>query len=109
MNMATGCNLVVFVAACTGFAAIKTFTGGPRAPAVLLVGPDDRVTESTLLAGTKEFYRGLMGGTPAVSAIVANVSRETEPVTFEPEPFALLAFESLAQSLIIFARPEELR
>jgi len=109
LNMATRCNLMIFVAACTGFAAINTFTGGPHAPAVFLAGPDGRLTGSSLLAGTKELYRGLMGGTPGVSAILEDASREMEPVTFEPEPFAVLAFESLAESLVVFARQEELR
>ena len=104
----TGCNLVIFVAACTGFAAIKTFSRGPRAPAVALVGPDSPITEAALLSGTKEFYRGLIKNDMTLNEVAATASRETEPIRLEPEPFALLAFESMAESLIISMRHDEL-
>ena len=40
LNVATQCNLLIFSAACIGFAGIKAFYRGPRAPAVALVGPN---------------------------------------------------------------------
>ena len=40
LNLATRCNLLVFFAACTGFAGIQALTKGPRAPAVCMVGFD---------------------------------------------------------------------
>jgi hypothetical protein len=107
LNLMTGCNLIVFVAACTGFAAIQTFRRGPLAPAAALVGPDGRVTEANLLSGTKEFYRRWTDEHPNLDDIVASVSLETEPVVFGLESFAILAFEALAESLIISMRPSE--
>jgi hypothetical protein len=108
LNLMTRCNLGVFVAACTGFAAIMTFTRGPRAPAAWLVGPDDTVTQADLLRGTKEFYRRWIDKVPRLSDIAASASLETEPVALEPESFALIAFESLAQCLIISMHPNHL-
>lgn len=107
LNLATGCNLVVLVAACTGFAGIKAFYRGPRAPAVALIGPTNTLNESELLNGTKEFYRRWRDHDARLSEIVASVSRETGPVAFEMEPFALLAFEAMVKSLLISLRPEE--
>lgn len=110
LNLATRCNLIVFVAACTGFAAINTFTRGPLAPAVGLVGPDNELSHTDVLSATKEFYRRWMNDEhPKLDDFVASASRETEPVTIALESFALLAFEALTQSLIIAMRPSELR
>lgn len=108
LNVATACNLVVLVAACTGFAGIKAFHRGPCAPAVALVGPDGPVTEGNLLKGTKEFYRRWFDEDPRLTEVVASASRETGIVGFEMEPFALLAFEAMAKSLIVSLRPDEL-
>lgn len=107
LNLTTACNLVVFVAACTGFAAIKTFREGPRAPALALVGPDRSLTGSDILRGTKEFYRRWIDGCRKLDDIVDNASREVEPVTFKLEPFAFLAFDAMAKWLINLARPDE--
>ena len=107
LNLATGCNLVVFVAACTGFAGIKAFCRGPRAPAVALVGPTSPLTDSEILNGTKEFYRRWRDDDAQLTEIVASTSRETGPIAFEMESFAILAFEAMAESLLISLRPEE--
>jgi hypothetical protein len=109
LNHATACNLVVLVAACTGFAGIKAFFRGPRAPAVALVGPTDRIVEGDLLRGTKEFYRRWCDEDPRLVDVVASASREAGSVGFEMEPFAVLAFEAMAQALIVSLRPEERR
>jgi hypothetical protein len=107
LNLATRCNLVVVVAACTGFAGIKALCRGPRAPAVALVGPDATVTPNNLLWGTKEFYRRWMDNGSKLSDIAESASREAGTVCFEWEPFAVLAFNTMIASLIISMRPEE--
>lgn len=103
LNLATACNLVVFVAACTGFAGIKAFFRGPRAPAVALVGPTDRIVEGHLLRGTKEFYRRWCDEDPKLTDVVASASREAGSIGFEIEPFAVLAFEAMAQALLFLS------
>jgi len=107
LNLATACNLVVFIAACTGFAGIKAFYRGPRAPAVALVGPVDRIMDGDLLRGTKEFYRRYRDPDPRLIEVVANASNEAGAVGFELEPFAVLAFEAMAQVLIVSLRHDE--
>ncbi len=109
LNLATGCNLVVLMAACTGFAGVKAFSRGPRAPAVALVGPTDQIMAGDLLRGTKEFYTRWCGEDPRLIDIVASASREAGSVGFEMEPFAVLAFEAMAKTLIVSLRPEERR
>ena len=107
LNLATRCNLVVFVAACVGFAGIKTFRGGPRAPAVALVGPDAPVASSNLLWGTKEFYRRWLDKDPRLAQIAESASREAGTITFEWEPFPVLCYEALIEHLITTIRPAE--
>jgi len=107
LNLAPSCNLVIFIAACTGFAGIKAFYRGPRAPAVALVGPVDRIVDGDLLRGTKEFYRRLRDPNPRLIDVVASASSEAGPVGFEVEPFAILAFEAMAQTLIASLRHDE--
>lgn len=109
LNLATRCNLVVVVAACTGFAGIKALTGGPRAPAVAIVGPDATVLPSNLLWGTKEFYRCWMGNNSKLSDIAESASRETGMADFEYEPFVSIAYNALIKRLIISMRPDEQR
>ncbi len=100
LNLATRCNLLVFIAACVGFAGIKAFNVGPRVPAVELVGPVSAVSESDLILATKEFYRRWMDPSPNLTDITASASREVSKTHFEPEPFVMLAFESMIQMLI---------
>lgn len=108
LNMATRCNLIIFVAACTGFAGILALVGGPRAPAVALVGSDAEVMPSNLLEGTKEFYRRWMNGNTELQEIAASASQQAG-ILFEPEPFATLAYESMIERQIISMRPREQR
>jgi hypothetical protein len=106
LNMATRCNLIVVVAACVGFAGVQALQRGPRAPAVALVGPDDEVTPSKLLAGAKELYRRWMD-TRNLTEMVESASREMDGVRFEPEPFATLCFEALVAGLVKRVRRPE--
>ena len=108
LNMATRCNLIVVIAACTGFAGILALVGGPRAPAVALVGFDAEVMPSNLLEGTKEFYRRWMNGNTELEEIAASASQQAG-ILFEPEPFATLAYESMVEQQIISMRPREQR
>ena len=109
LNLHTRCNLVVFVAACTGFAAIKVFFKGPLAPAVALVGPVAPISQGDLLSGTKEFYRRLMDNRPHLNVMVDSASLEAGKIAFELEPFVVLAFEALAELIIKAKRPEQQR
>ena len=109
LNLSTRCNLVVVVAACTGFAGIKALSRGPRAPAVALVGPDAPVMPSNLLWATKEFYRRWQDKSPKLGGIATSASQEAGTVTFEVEPFAVLAYEAMVDKLIISMRPNEQR
>lgn len=107
LNLATRCNLLVFVVACIGFAGIKVFNKGPRAPAVALVGPSSSVEEARLIWATKEFYRRYMDPNPSLTDITESASREAGTTILEPEPFAMLAFESMIELLIHDLRPGE--
>lgn len=107
LNLQIGCNLVVFVAACTGFAGIKVFFEGPLAPAVALVGPVAPISPIDLLQGSKEFYRRLKDDPPHLNNMVDSASMEAGKIPFEIEPFVVLAFEAFAERLIISNRPEE--
>jgi len=107
LNLHTRCNLVVFIAACTGFAGIKVFFKGPLAPAVALAGPAAPIYPSDLLQGTKEFYRRLRDKRPHLDKMVDSASTEVGTTIFELEPFVVLAFEAFAEQLIISNRPEE--
>jgi len=109
LNLSTRCNLVIVVAACTGFAGVKALSRGPRAPAVALVGPDAPVMPSNLLWATKEFYRRWQDKSPKLDRIVTSASEEARAVTFELEPFAVLAYEAMVEQLIISMRLDEQR
>lgn len=107
LNVATHCNLVVFVAACIGFAGVQALRRGPRAPAVALVGPDADVEPSNLFAGTKEFYRRWTDKSPRLEDVTVSASREAGTVSFELEPFAALFYEAFVEQLITSIRPSE--
>jgi len=109
LNIETGCNLVVVVAACTGFAGISALTKGPRAPAIGLIGPTAELTGSDLLNGMKELYRGWRGEGPRMRDMVASASRETTGVHFEFEPFSTLFYEALVADLVRRLRQEKAR
>jgi hypothetical protein len=107
LNLETRCNLVVFVAACIGFAGINTLTSGPLAPAIALVGPNAQIQTSSLLYGTKEFYRRMMDEKPRLEEMAISASRESGNASFDWEPFAVLAYDSLAEQLIFSRRKSQ--
>lgn len=107
LNLHTRCNLVVFIAACTGFAGINVFFKGSLAPAVALVGPVAPISPSDLLQGAKEFYRRLRDIRPKLDTMVDSASKEVGTIVFELEPFVVLAFEAFAERLIVSKRPSQ--
>lgn len=100
LNIATGCNLVMVVAACTGFAGIQALVEGPRAPAVALVGTDAELSAMELFQGTKELYRRWMDAHANLDDASLSASRELGSANFVVEPFCLMAYESLLDDLI---------
>jgi len=107
LNLATRCNLVFVVAACIGFAGIQALVRGPRAPAIAIVGPDAEIEVGHLFEGTKEFYRRWMDKDPNLTDIVNSASRETGSVAFDWEPFAVLAYDALAEHLVVSMREDQ--
>lgn len=107
LNLATRCNLVFVVAACIGFAGIQALVRGPRAPAIAIVGPEAEIEAGRLYEGTKEFYRRWMDKDPNLTDVVNSASRETGSVVFDWEPFAVLAYDALAEHLIISMREDQ--
>lgn len=107
--METRCNLTVVIAACIGFAGINALVRGPRAPAIALVGPGASIMDSSLLNGTKEIYRRWMDNNPKLDEITISASREAGTVSFEWEPFAVLAYDALAERLIFLMRHAQQR
>ena len=101
LNLASACNLIVFIAACIGFAGIQAFHRGPRSPALALIGPDDDVEPNPLLNGSKEFYRRMRDIGWSISAAAESASREMAPIGLEVEPFATMALDSMVRSLLI--------
>lgn len=96
LNAVTGFNLLVFMAACTGFAGIGALLEFDQAPALALVGCDGAISERQLLDGAKEFYRRLLANDSTLHEMAAEASREAgDDIWFEPELFPTLARESL--------------
>jgi hypothetical protein len=104
LNVVTRCNLIWVVIACKGFAAVKALNCGPRAPVAILVGPDANMTPADAANASKEFYRNLFASNPRFTDAVENASREMIDVSLEPEPFALLTFETLVRTVILANR-----
>ena len=100
LNVATRCNLIWFVVACKGIAAIKALTKGPRAPVAILAGPDRDIPEGQAILAAKEFYRSLISGEEDFTNLIDNATREMCEAVIEPEPFAVLAFESMVQHIL---------
>lgn len=104
LNIATRCNLIWFMVACDGIAAIKALSTGPRAPVAVLAGPDRAISESDAFAATKEFYRSLMQGEENFTSLIDNATREMRDAVIEPEPFVVLAFESVVREIALGLR-----
>jgi hypothetical protein len=101
LNAATQFNLLVFMAACTGFAGIGALLEFGRAPALALVGSDGVISEKQLLDGAKEFYRRLLAGDSTLHEMASEASREAgDEIWFEPEVFPTLARESLIDMIM---------
>lgn len=110
LNSVTQFNLLVFMAACTGFAGIGALIEFGRAPALALVGSAGVVSEKQLLDGAKEFYRRLLAGGSNLHEMASEASREAGPdIWFEPEMFPTLARESLIDMIIERGRNGRLR
>ena len=109
LNLETRCNLVFVVAACIGFAGIKALVQGPRAPAVALVGPDASIMAGNLLSATKKFYSCWMDPDPRLRDIAISASHVAGKASFEWEPFAVLAFDAIAEQLIVSMRQDQQR
>lgn len=107
LNLATRCNLIVVVAACIGFSGIKALVRGPRAPAIALAGPNAEIMSDSLLSGTIEFYKQIVNGNPNFSKMADSASRAAGTASFAWEPFAVLAYDALAEQVIISMRPNE--
>ena len=101
LNLASYGDLILYVAACIGFAGIQAFHRGPRAMALALVGPDDDVNPGALLSGAKEFYRRMHDKTWSILAAAECASREMAPIGLEVESFVEMAFDSMIRSLLI--------
>lgn len=100
LNLATRCNLLLVVAACTGFAGIKALTRGPRAPAVAFMGPDRELLPSQILEGMKEFYRRLQDKDARLHAMAESASHQAGSVIFEPEPFVDMVYDVVVDTTI---------
>ena len=109
LNLETRCNLVFVVAACTGFAGIKALVQGPRAPAVALVGPGASIMSDNLLSATKKFYSCWMDPDPRLKDIAISASHVAGKASFEWVPFAVLAFNAIAELLIVSMRQDQRR
>ena len=109
LNALTRCNLIVFIAACIGFAGINVFFQGPLAPAVALVGPVVPICPSDLLNATKEFYRGWREEDPCLNEIAESATREAGRVLIELEPFVNFAYEAFVEQVIVSRRSDRKR
>ncbi|MBI5462553.1 MAG: hypothetical protein HY941_10245 [Gammaproteobacteria bacterium] len=107
LNTYTGCNLLVFLSACLGYAAVQIFSQGPRASAIAIIGPDSEVMPSKLLEGGKEFYRRIREGMYSLEEILDSASREMGGVKLLYEPVTGLTYEAWISQLIASLRSEE--
>lgn len=105
LNQASNCNLIVFVAACTGFAAILALTKGPRAPAIALVGPDQNLSAQAVADASFSFYQTLMDGDSHLSVMSRSSTQESN-THFETQSMVELAFEVWLEKMIVDARPD---
>lgn len=105
LNRATGCNLLVFMAACTGFAGIGSLVGSDRAPALALIGSAAPLMDVQLLRGSKEFYRRLIAADSTLHEMAEAASIEAgDDVHFEPEVYPVLAREALIDMVMSRAK-----
>lgn len=109
LNQATGMNLCVQVAACSGIAGLKAMTQGPRAPALVVVGPDAVITDEKVLAASRAFYEGLSNGTPSYLQALVDRMTQVSGIGFHAEPFTELCYNGLLDQVQQSVRPEAWR
>lgn len=107
LNEATGCNLLVIMAACIGNAGVQSFTRGPRAPAIALIGPTETILPWNLLEATKEGYRLIESGDADLDDMVSGMSSESGAVAFVDHRFTAMFYDVFMSDLIRSARPKE--
>lgn len=107
LNEATGCNLVVVIAACLGNAGVQAFRRGPRAPGIVLIGPVDTILPKNLFDATKELYRIIASGDAKLEDIIGGMSSESGDIPFVEHRFTEIVYNVLASQLIAAARPKE--
>ena len=108
LNEASGCNLLIVMAACIGNAAVQALNRGPRAPAIVVIGPTDEISPTSLFNASKELYRVVSAGDASIDTIVADMSAESGTVPFVEHRFPAIAYDVLVSDLIKSARPEEI-
>jgi len=108
VNEASGCNLLIVMAACIGNAAVQALNRGPRAPAIVVIGPTDEISPTSLFDASKELYRVVSAGDASIDTIVAGMSAESGTVPFVEHRFPAIAYNALVSDLIKSARPEEI-
>jgi len=108
VNEASGCNLLIVMAACIGNAAVKALRRGPRAPAIVVIGPTDEILPTRLFDASKELYWVISAGDASIDAIVSGMSSESGTVPFVEHRFPAIAYDVLVSALIKSARPEEI-
>lgn len=108
VNEASGCNLLVVMAACIGNAAVLALTRGPRAPAIVLIGPTDTISPTSLFDASKEGYRAISRDDASIDAMVSGMSAESGRVPFVYHRFTEMAYDALVPDLVRSARPEEI-
>jgi hypothetical protein len=101
LNIATRLNLLVFMAACTGFAGISSLIEFERAPALALVGSAGKITDKQLLEGAMEFYRRFLAGDLTLHEMASEASRQAgDDMWFEPEIFTTFARDALIDAVM---------
>jgi hypothetical protein len=111
LNRATRCNLQLVSASCWGQAAVFAATETSRVPFVACIGFSTKVSESSVLDTTKEFYRRLFDGTTAeMSAAVDSAARELdEDEGLEWDSIPLLTYEAIEQGMREKCSPDIIR
>lgn len=109
LNVATGFNLAVFVAACEGLAALQSLCIGQNLPAIMLAGPSTTILPGEMLELTKEFYRGWMRPDASAMEIADSAARELRNSQFDWEPAGLLLYEGYVQALLLRGQKHSLK
>lgn len=111
LNIATRLNLIVFVAACRGYAGLLAFIkvfkeSRPTAPALVIAGSYDDLGPKQLLESTKEFYRRLWEQSAEFDNSIINASSESG-YKFGRTIFPVLVYDGLLEHLIVSMREDQ--